>query len=192
MRTIGVIFGLLLLIGGTTTAAQPTAKHEFRGAWIATVLNLDWPTSRGTNAALQHQWVNQDEWLGVEDWVRALDDDQNNRVCSISGPIYSEIHTSVQPNGRPAAAVPSAFFKVVMFRHRDTPDALSVRAFIVPQNAATMRASPAWIDWQASATLRRPEPHTWLIVIAVLSTGMSAPTAACSTFTISSFSELMA
>ncbi len=94
-----------------------------------------------TNAALQHQWVNQDEWLGVEDWVRTLDDDHNNRVCSVSGPIYSEIHTSVQPNGRPAAAVPSAFFKVVMFRHRAAPDALSVRAFIVPQNAATMRAS---------------------------------------------------
>jgi endonuclease G len=94
-----------------------------------------------TNAALQHQWVNQDEWLGVEEWVRTLEDDQNNRVCSISGPIYSEIHTSVEPNGRTPAAVPNAFFKVVMFRHRDSQDQLSVRAFIVPQNAATMRAN---------------------------------------------------
>lgn len=36
-------------------SAQPSLKHEFRGAWIATVLNLDWPTSRGTNAALQQE-----------------------------------------------------------------------------------------------------------------------------------------
>lgn len=94
-----------------------------------------------TNAALQHQWFNQDEWLGVEEWVRTLEDDANNRVCSVCGPIYSEIHTSVEPNGRPPAAVPNAFFKVVMFRHRDSPDQLSVRAFIVPQNAESMRAA---------------------------------------------------
>ena len=94
-----------------------------------------------TNAALQHQWLNPDEWLGVEEWVRTLDDDLNNRVCSISGPIYSEIQTSIQPNGRTPAAVPNAFFKVVMFRHRDSPDRLSVRAFIVPQDAETMRAN---------------------------------------------------
>ncbi len=94
-----------------------------------------------TNSALQHQWVNQDEWLGVEDWVRTLDDDHNNKVCSISGPVYSEILTSVHPNGRSPAAVPNAFFKVVMFRHKNSPDELSVRAFFVPQNARTMRAN---------------------------------------------------
>ena len=94
-----------------------------------------------TNSALQHEWVNQDEWLGIEDWVRTLKDDVNDRICSISGPIYSEVHVSVEPNGRRPAAVPNAFFKVVMFRHRDSQNKLSVRAFIVPQNAATMRAN---------------------------------------------------
>ena len=97
-----------------------------------------------TNAALQHAWVNQDEWLGVEEWVRTLNDDANNKVCSISGPIYSEIHSCVEPAGRNPAAVPNAFFKVVMFRHRDSHAELSVRAFIVPQNAATMRADGEW------------------------------------------------
>ena len=55
MRTIGVVVGLFffILVGVTSATAQPSPKHEFRGAWIATVLNLDWPTSRGTNAALQ-------------------------------------------------------------------------------------------------------------------------------------------
>lgn len=58
MRTIWVVCGLFIWVGGTPAAAQPgpdgpASKHEFRGAWIATVVNLDWPTSRGTNAALQ-------------------------------------------------------------------------------------------------------------------------------------------
>ena len=97
-----------------------------------------------TNAALQHEYVNGDEWVGVENWVRTLKDDANDRVCSITGPIYSEVHSSVEPSGRPPAAVPNAFFKVVMFRHRDSPDQLSVRAFIVPQNAATMRTEEDW------------------------------------------------
>ncbi len=93
---------------------------------------------------MQHEWVNQDEWLGVEDWVRTLRDDHNDRICSISGPIYSEIFSSVQPPGREPAAVPNAYFKVAMFRHRDIQDELSVRAFIVPQNSATMRANGEW------------------------------------------------
>ena len=57
MRTIWVVFGLFVLVAITPAAAQPgldgpASKHEFRGAWIATVVNLDWPTTRGTNAAL--------------------------------------------------------------------------------------------------------------------------------------------
>lgn len=119
-----------------------------------------------TNAALQHEWVNQDEWLGVEDWVRTLEDDTNNRICSISGPIYSEIHTSVEPPGRQPAAIPNAFFKVVMFRHRDTPNQLSVRAFIVPQDAGTMRANGEW-ELQDIQIYQVPimliEQHTGLI-----------------------------
>ncbi len=120
-----------------------------------------WP-----NAALQHKWVNQDEWLGVEEWVRTLKDDQNNKICSISGPIYSEIFTSVEPAGRQAAAVPNAYFKVVMFRHRNTPNRLSVRAFIVPQNSATMRANGEWDleDLQIyQVSILMIEKHTGLV-----------------------------
>ena len=35
-------------------------------------------------------------------------------------------------------------------------------------------ASPALIAWLPSATARRPEPQTWLMVMAVLSIGMPA------------------
>jgi uncharacterized lipoprotein YddW (UPF0748 family) len=31
-------------------AAPPSARHEFRAAWIATVANIDWPTERGLTA----------------------------------------------------------------------------------------------------------------------------------------------
>lgn len=42
---------LLLALTGAlvqSASAQPALKHEFRGAWIATVINLDWPGSGGT------------------------------------------------------------------------------------------------------------------------------------------------
>ena len=36
-------------------SAQPAPKHEFRGAWIATVINLDWPNSRRTGVSEQQK-----------------------------------------------------------------------------------------------------------------------------------------
>lgn len=119
-----------------------------------------------TNAALQHEWVNQDEWLGVEDWVRTLDDDVNNKICSISGPIYSEVSHSVTPRGRRPAQVPNAFFKVVMFRHQQAQEELSVRAFIIPQDHNTMRANGEWAleDLQLyQVPVMLIEQHTGLI-----------------------------
>ena len=45
-RPIPVLLAILLLAVSTLPAqAQSPPKHEFRGAWIATVLNLDWPSS---------------------------------------------------------------------------------------------------------------------------------------------------
>lgn len=97
-----------------------------------------------SNAALQWDVLNQDEWLGLEDWVRTLDDDANNRISEISGPIYQGDNRHVTPGRRPPAPIPSAFFKVIYFRHRDAPDKLSVRAFYMPQDAETMRDRSGW------------------------------------------------
>ncbi len=48
----GLTLALCLLVMAVvwlpTASAQFASKHEFRGAWIATVLNLDWPDSRAT------------------------------------------------------------------------------------------------------------------------------------------------
>ncbi len=47
---VRVVSGLLLLFVARPLASQPTPvpKHEFRGAWIATVANLDWPVRTDT------------------------------------------------------------------------------------------------------------------------------------------------
>ncbi len=40
---------------GQPASAQPAPKHEFRGAWIATVINLDWPNARGASIGNQQK-----------------------------------------------------------------------------------------------------------------------------------------
>ncbi|OZC03506.1 family 10 glycosylhydrolase [Rubricoccus marinus] len=51
MRALSLFLLAALIAGGTTAEAQSLVtpvgpKQEFRGAWIATVINLDWPNSR--------------------------------------------------------------------------------------------------------------------------------------------------
>ena len=56
---------LLLALAACLAAAasaqgpEPIPKHEFRGVWIATVANLDWPKSRGTNGPRQRAELDQ-------------------------------------------------------------------------------------------------------------------------------------
>ncbi|NNE35961.1 MAG: family 10 glycosylhydrolase, partial [Rhodothermales bacterium] len=44
---------IVALVGVPDGNAQPLPKHEFRGAWIATVVNLDWPVSRSLSTSQQ-------------------------------------------------------------------------------------------------------------------------------------------
>lgn len=94
-----------------------------------------------SNSCLQHKNLNRDEWLGIEDWVKDLNDDSNGKVSSFSGPIFDEIEgvptRTVTPLGRKPAEVPAAFFKIVGFV--DKSDKLSTRAFIVLQDPDALR-----------------------------------------------------
>ncbi len=113
-----------------------------------------------TNRALQHRFYNPDEWLKLEEWARTLDldaldsprsalgdrhgdgeneIDYNNRVCTFSGPIYGPNGRVVRYNNVIPANVPAAYFKVVCFRHKDTPADLSVRAYIMPQDSLALQ-----------------------------------------------------
>lgn len=62
MRNILIIF--LLLLAGVSQARSP--KREMRGTWIATVANIDWPSSAGINAEQQKK-----EMLAILDNVTA-------------------------------------------------------------------------------------------------------------------------
>src|SRR5262245_60716559 len=50
MRLVGSL-GFLTLFGLSSPAAEPTP--EFRGVWVATVANIDWPSEPGLSADAQ-------------------------------------------------------------------------------------------------------------------------------------------
>lgn len=91
-----------------------------------------------SNSCLQHANLNQDEWLGLEDWVYGLSLDSNGKITSFSGPFYADFDRTIQPSGRRIARIPAGFFKVVCFVNKDT-NALDVRAFVVYQDAEAIK-----------------------------------------------------
>ena len=63
MRTLAAIGAALILLAGAVGAKE----KEFRGAWVASVFNLDWPSKPGLSAAQQ-----QAELRGILDRARKL------------------------------------------------------------------------------------------------------------------------
>ncbi len=64
---------LFLLISVNISAQLPTApKREFRGAWLATVANIDWPSRPGLTTELQKQEL-----------IRILNDHQRSGINAI-------------------------------------------------------------------------------------------------------------
>ena len=90
-----------------------------------------------SNASLQHENFNRDEWVGLEDWVKHLDIDATNKISVFSGPIFGDFVRSITPEGRETALIPSAFFKVVAFINTEAE--LEVRSFIMVQDEEAMR-----------------------------------------------------
>ena len=66
MKSQRILLSFFLLIS-LLTNAQP--KYEFRGVWIASVANIDWPKSGMTDPAEQRA-----------DFIRILDQHQRNRM----------------------------------------------------------------------------------------------------------------
>ena len=48
-----VLLAFILLFTSSLTLAQVPPKREFRGAWLATVTNIDWPSSSGISSQVQ-------------------------------------------------------------------------------------------------------------------------------------------
>jgi endonuclease G len=91
-----------------------------------------------SNACLQHENVNQDEWLVLEDWAQKGAPAKDGKVVEFSGPIYGDFVRSIRPTGRAPGDVPTGFFKVICFINRDT-NQLDVRAFLLLQDRDSMR-----------------------------------------------------
>ncbi|MEM8596514.1 MAG: DNA/RNA non-specific endonuclease [Pseudomonadota bacterium] len=119
-----------------------------------------------TNACLQFDSFNQDEWLDLEDWVQDLMDDDDDRISVFSGPIYGDDPLFVVPEMRRPAEVPAAFFKVVCFTNKNRE--FEVRAFNVPQDQASMA------DWQGRNRVDRQTYQTTIAEIEHL-TGLEFP-----------------
>lgn len=47
LLVLGVLSGVFTSIGVANAAEQPDVQREFRGAWVATVSNIDWPSRPG-------------------------------------------------------------------------------------------------------------------------------------------------
>lgn len=90
-----------------------------------------------SNASLQHRNLNQDEWLALEDWVLNLEIDEGDKFSVISGPVFGDFMRTIRPEGRAAAYIPSAFFKIVIFMNQQA--ALDVRTFLMPQDEKALR-----------------------------------------------------
>lgn len=91
-----------------------------------------------TNAALQHSELNQDEWLQLENWVRTLDIDANNRISIFQGPLYTTKPGAQKPFwGNPRVPLPTGFYKVVVFVDKQT-NKIATRAFIMAQDSSTI------------------------------------------------------
>lgn len=91
-----------------------------------------------SNSCLQHENLNQDEWLELENWVKSLSLDIDDKITSFSGPIYGDLNRSIQPSGRSIATIPAGFFKIVCFQNKSTKD-LDVRAFIMYQDQEALK-----------------------------------------------------
>lgn len=71
---IRCLFPAILILGlgpacfaGRAEDAPPPPKREFRGVWVASVVNIDWPSKPGLSRSDQ-----QREFLSLLDWTRQL------------------------------------------------------------------------------------------------------------------------
>ena len=93
-----------------------------------------------TNSCLQHENLNQDEWLDAENWVTNFKSDANDKITVFSGPIYSlpDVPMKVlQPPGRAPAEIPAGFYKVVSYIEKG--GALTTNAFVYAQNTTALK-----------------------------------------------------
>lgn len=110
-----------------------------------------------TNAAPQHENFNQDEWLGLEDWVLHKAPEFSYRLSVFTGPVLDDSDRPLSAGDpelrrgfrawKDDVLIPAAFWKVVVLRDASVSgDDLSVVAF-------AMRQTDLWNDKQGKQLL---------------------------------------
>ena len=86
-----------------------------------------------TNASLQHQYFNQDEWLALEELFLNWGLDENGRLCVFTGPVWRPFDRCFHRTWDDAARIPSAFFKIICYKGKASRK-LETRAFLLYQD----------------------------------------------------------
>lgn len=95
-----------------------------------------------SNASLQHENLNRDEWKTLEiEIIRKLSFSSNGRLAVFTGPIFGDLDRHVNLSDTDSARVPGGFFKVICFRLKDATAAekLGVLAFAIFQDPTIIR-----------------------------------------------------
>eukprot|EP00751_Fragilariopsis_kerguelensis_P021060 CAMPEP_0170893632 /NCGR_PEP_ID=MMETSP0734-20130129/42556_1 /TAXON_ID=186038 /ORGANISM="Fragilariopsis kerguelensis, Strain L26-C5" /LENGTH=430 /DNA_ID=CAMNT_0011284203 /DNA_START=203 /DNA_END=1495 /DNA_ORIENTATION=- len=111
-----------------------------------------------TNATLQHENFNRDEWKDLEQTIRSWPT-HNHRLSEITGPIFVAEHgdtdadaETIQPEGRERATIPAGFFKVVAYVSSTSSSSsipvLQVRCFVIYQDAVSRKDRGDMTDHQ--------------------------------------------
>lgn len=103
-----------------------------------------------TNATLQHENFNRDEWRDLEFWVRKQKVGEGQKLNEITGPVFAndvENPTMVTPDDddKPPARVPDGFFKVVSFLEKDQQ--LRVECYVLYQDTEHLQDRKGKVDF---------------------------------------------
>lgn len=86
-----------------------------------------------TNAALQHEQLNQHEWLDLEDRTLNKAQSENRRMTVFTGPVFSDSDPEFNNNGRmqTPTKIPQEFWKVMVWN--DPEKGLQSEAYVMSQ-----------------------------------------------------------
>jgi endonuclease G len=111
-----------------------------------------------TNATLQHENFNRDEWKDLETWIRKMNlgedsDGTGRKLSEITGPIFltdSSKQKTIQPEGREEARIPDGFFKVIAYINdkKAQGGSLEVRCFVMNQDHEVLQDRQGEVDNQ--------------------------------------------
>jgi len=134
-------------------------QRRASAAWGSTVRDAQLASDETftySNSTLQHENLNQDEWLGLEEWVHQIDLDKDGRITSMIGPIYADFDRSIRPQGGQSPLYRQAFSRLF-------PSSTTKPTSSMCGRSSSTRMPRHWpTNWAARATtikpIRQPQP----------------------------------